>query len=749
MYLKKMKVRNLLYLGFGAVVMICVGIMWVAVSGIQKTVNNFNTYRELARDTKLCGNLQADLLKMRMNVKDFIISGKQQEVEEFEKNQSSMTEFLGQAVESITNPERAKNMKMVEELQKEYGKSFVEVQEFRKKRNQLVMEHLNPSGKVMRENLTEIMESANRDNDIQAAFYAGQAQEHLLLGRLYTTKYLDTNEDESMDRVHEEMKVKMKKSLENLEQKLRNKKRMELLAQVGSKFDDYVNSVDELHRIIKSRNQVISDKLDKIGPQIAGAVQEVTASLVKQQDELGPLVKRENENTVRLIGMLAALGLVAGILMALFIANMVMRPLGGEPSEMAEIAERIALGDLDIDTGSDNKSESGLYGSMIKMTHTLRDTARAADQVAIGDLDAHVKILSDKDILGKSLSRMIVALRDNACAADKISMGDLEARINILSDKDVLGKSLKTMVERIKEVVLQIKTSSNNVSAGSQQMSAASQQISQGATEQASSAEEVSASMEEMSSNIKQNAENAMQTEKIALQAAGDARDGGKAVDETVTAMREIAEKISIIEEIARQTNMLALNAAIEAARAGEHGKGFAVVAAEVRKLAERSQSAAQEITKLSVNSVSVAEEAGELLKKIVPDIQRTADLVQEISAASNEQNAGANQINKAIQQLDQVIQQNAGASEEMAATAEELSCQAEHLQSAISYFKIGNAEKMNHSLNSNRKEKFEGGFSKRMESVAPVTTPDAASIILVENEESKMDLEYQPFYSS
>jgi methyl-accepting chemotaxis protein len=245
----------------------------------------------------------------------------------------------------------------------------------------------------------------------------------------------------------------------------------------------------------------------------------------------------------------------------------------------------------------------------------------------------------------------------------------------------VLGFAVTRSIAR---ALMIVNSAAENVATASQELSSASEEMSQGATEQAAAAEEASSSMEEMAANIKQSADNAMETEKIAANSAQDARDGGKSVEQTVAAMKEIAEKINIIEEIARQTDLLALNAAIEAARAGDHGKGFAVVASEVRKLAERSQTAAAEISKLSVASVEIAETAGHMLGKMVPDIQKTAELVQEISSASNEQNAGSEQINQALQQLDQVVQQNASASEEMASTAEELSAQSEELKATI-----------------------------------------------------------------
>ncbi len=295
-------------------------------------------------------------------------------------------------------------------------------------------------------------------------------------------------------------------------------------------------------------------------------------------------------------------------------------------------------------------------------------------------------------ILGFVLTRMITRpVIKGVAFANIIANGDLTQSLDI-QQKDEIGQladALNIMVDKLKDVVANVQAASDNVASGSQELSASSEEMSQGATEQAAAAEEASSSMEQMAANIRQNADNAMQTEKIAIKSAEDAKAGGESVGKTLSAMREIAGKISIIEEIARQTNLLALNAAIEAARAGEHGKGFAVVAAEVRKLAERSQHAAAEISELSGSSVEVAEQAGEMLTKMVPDIQRTAELVQEISAASKEQDTGAEQVNRAIMQLDQVIQQNASASEEMASTSEELSSQAEQLQDIMSFFKV------------------------------------------------------------
>jgi methyl-accepting chemotaxis protein len=328
----------------------------------------------------------------------------------------------------------------------------------------------------------------------------------------------------------------------------------------------------------------------------------------------------------------------------------------------------------------------------LSISRGLSRAVAVANAVALGDLSQTARITSNDEVkdLVDALGRMTESLRVTAKVADEIAAGNLAVEAKRLSDQDVMGIALEKMLEKLRGVVAEATTAAQNVAAGSQQLSSSSEELAQGATEQASSAEEASSAMEEMAANIKQNAENAGQTEKIARQSAEDAQRSGEAVGHAVAAMQAIAEKINIVQEIARQTDLLALNAAVEAARAGEHGKGFAVVASEVRKLAERSQAAAAEISTLSSNTLKSAQDAGDMLLRLVPDIKRTAELVEEITAACREQDIGASQINQAIQQLDKVTQQNASASEEVSATSEVLSSQAEVLQSTIAYFRLG-----------------------------------------------------------
>ncbi len=340
----------------------------------------------------------------------------------------------------------------------------------------------------------------------------------------------------------------------------------------------------------------------------------------------------------------------------------------------------------------------GNYRMLVEGTNRVLDSLIAPLKVAAGYVDRISKgeippkitetCHGDFNTLKDNLNVLIEATKTVTATAQEIARGNLTMEVRERGAGDELMRAMRDMIGNLHQTVTQVAGTASYVASGSEEVSSTVEQFSQGATEQAASAEESSSAMEEMASSVQQNADNARQTDKIASKAADDAKSSGEAVNLTVHAMKQVAEKINIIEEIARKTDLLALNAAVEAARAGEHGKGFAVVASEVRKLAERSQTAAAEISRLTGDGVRTAEGAGQLLTKLVPDMQRTAELVREIAAACMEQSTGVTQVSRAIQQLDQVIQQNAAASEELASTAVQLSGQAEHLQSAISFFK-------------------------------------------------------------
>jgi len=608
--LEKMKIGTQISLGYALVAALLVVVSIAAYNGLTGAVTGFDEYRGLARDSNLAGRVQANMLIVRLNVKDYIAAPSEEAVARFNERYDMLEEFVGDAERAIQQPERARLIAMVSEDIVDYRAAFRRVVEYMRERNRVVDNDLDPNGLAMTESLTAIMQSAYEDEDPTAAYYAGQLQEAVLLARLYVSKYLESNLQADADRAHLELDTRVGERAKSLDADLSDPERRRLLEDFYRARDTYAQAFDDINRIINERNALIRDELDRIGPEIAEATEDVKLSVIADQDVLGPRVTQSNERTVSLILWLSIASIVAAVLLSYFLVRLVKRPLGGEPRDMERIARRIADGDLQIDL-RDRDGATGVYSAMLDMVDNLRN--------------------------------MVSQVRGNA----------------------------------------------EGLASASNEVSATAQNLSQGATEQAASVEETSASIEELNASVQQNAENARVTNGMATTSAAEAKRGGEAVSETVTAMKAIAAKIGLIEDIAYKTNLLSLNAAIEAARAGEHGKGFTVVAAEVRKLAENSRVTAQEINELASNSVSIAEDAGKVLEQMVPNIVKTADLVEEITAASAEQASGISQINDSMTQLDKATQQNASASEELAATAEELSGQATQLQETVSFFRL------------------------------------------------------------
>lgn len=559
-----------------------------------------------------------------------------------------------------------------------------------------------------------VFEAANftSENTVPALVILADVQKHFLSLRLGVNRLMIITKESDRAEIENHIRKDREGILQGLkdyEKTIADEKDKALFVQIGKIYGEYeplmARVTQEIHNGAEGleKARALTIQASAIGVRLESAIEEHFAYNVTlgQKGIAEAVAAKDRALTLSLL--IAALTLVTVGAISWVVTRSLLRQLGGEPDEAANIANKIAVGDLSSHITLQAGDSTSLIAAMQRMTQSIQAVLADTNVLIQAGANGLVHVRADankhqgdfKNLvngINQTLNGITEPVDELVTVITAMEKGDLSKTVqgHYKGELKNVQDSMNNMVAKLAQTITEVNTTAETLASATAQVSSTSQSLSQAASEQAASVEETSASINEMASSIQQNTDNAKIADGMSAEGSSKAAEGGKAVNDTVVAMKQIARKIGIIDDIAYQTNLLALNAAIEAARAGEHGKGFAVVAAEVRKLAERSQVAAQEIGQLAVNSVGMAERAGKLLDEIVPATQKTADVVQEITAASQEQTVGVNQINTAMSQLSQITQQNASASEELAATAEEMSSQAISMQEIMSFFQTG-----------------------------------------------------------
>lgn len=439
---KNMSVGKKIWLGFGSIQVLLVVVALVGYFSLNKGSNGFTQYREMARDTNLSGRLQANMLMVRMNVKDFLITRSDKDYEEFQNYWNKMEQFQKEAQKEIQNPKRAAKIDEVEELLKNYKQGFANVVEFMRQRDQAVNEILNVKGPFMENTLSKIMESADRDKDMLAAFNTGISLKHLLLARLYMAKYLDTNDKKAVDRVAEEFD-KMHKYLNVLDRELQNPTRRKLLAEVIEAKKLYQSTFDQLVSIIVDRNKIIDGTLDRIGPVIANNVEDVKLDIKAVQDELGPQLVASNRASITMIIIISVVALLLGIFLSLTIAkgitgplNRIINSLSGGSEQVASASEQLSSSSQQMSEGASEQASSleEVSSSLEEMASMTKQSAQNAKEANNMASEANSSAEQGKNAMSK-MSSAVESIKSSSDETAKIikTIDEIAMQTNLLA----------------------------------------------------------------------------------------------------------------------------------------------------------------------------------------------------------------------------------------------------------------------------------------------------------------------------
>lgn len=648
---KNLKLGLKIGLGFGIVLVLLSVVLGVSITALNKADTGIAQYRELSRDTNLAGRLQANMLMVRMNVKDYLITKSQQDLDQYHDYLNKMEGFLNDAKQSIEKPERAARIQEVDQAIKDYQQGFSNVVNLVEKRNQVHDEQLIPNGEEMSVAIADLVETAFDNENSDAAYYATLVQERMLLGRLYVTKFLQTNAETDFVVAIKFIETAINHQLEDLQPYLADDEEyLELFEEFNTARTAYIEDINAIHNIIIERNAIINETLNRIGSEVASDVEEVKLSVMQDQDTLGPELKESTNNSVNLTLLLSCIAIVLGIAAAYILTINITRPI----QQAVEVANRLAKGDLTVEISNTSKDETGLLLKAIQntalnlkqMISTISgastELASASEQLAAVTEQTSKGIIqqeAETDMVATAMNEMSVTVHDVADNATKAADAANHADTQAQSGSEVVSKTIGS-----------INALSDSVNTSSEKLSEVEQEVV------------------------------------------------------------NISTILDVIRGIADQTNLLALNAAIEAARAGEQGRGFAVVADEVRSLASRTQSSTQEIqtiieqlqqgTRTTVEAmnegqqqaetcVQQAGEAGEALDAITQAISVINEMNMQIASASEEQSSVAESINENVINVKSIAEQSAAASTQTKSSSSEIARLAEQLNSLVAQFKV------------------------------------------------------------